>query len=137
MQQGSRTLARDIATVILVAVACPVALFGGALASCAAQGLTPSCAINGVLVSPVLLLAAGALAGILTRGWSGLGLVVVGVVLGLIAVPLVAGAAGNPVPIDPIQGVIAMIWFLPPVALGYGIARGIARLIGRSPAGPR
>ena len=133
MSPGSRSIARDIAAIILVAVACPVALFGGALASCAAQGLTPSCAVNGVLVSPILLLAAGAVAGILTRGWRGLGLVGVGVVLGLIAVPLVAMAAGNPVPIDPVQGVIAMIWFLPPVALGYGIARGLARLTKRTP----
>jgi hypothetical protein len=133
----SRTLARDVAAVVVVAVACPAALFGGALASCAAQGLTPSCAINGVLVSPILLVAAGALAGILVRGWRGLALVGGGVVLGLIAIPLVATAAGNPVPIDPVQGVIAMIWFLPPVTLGYGIARGVARLVGRSPADRR
>jgi hypothetical protein len=132
---GSRTAVRDLAALILVAVACPVALFGGALLTCAAQGLTPSCALNGILVSPVILLAGGALAGILTRGWPGLGFVTVGVILGLIAIPLLAQTAGNPVPIDPIQGVFALIWFLPPVALGYGVARGVARLVGRSSAG--
>lgn len=64
----SRTMIRDIAALLLVAVACPAALFGGALLGCAAQGLTASCALTGILVSPILLLAAGAVAGILTRG---------------------------------------------------------------------
>ncbi len=132
---GSRTAVRDLAALVVVAVACPVALFGGALLTCAAQGLTPTCALNGILVSPVILLAAGVVAGILTRGWPGLGFVTVGVVLGLIAIPLLAQAAGNPVPIDPVQGVFALIWFLPPVALGYGLARGTARVIGRHPEG--
>jgi hypothetical protein len=129
---GSRPIARDIAALALVAVACPAALFGGALLGCAAQGLTASCALNGVLVSPILLLAAGAAAGLLTNGWPGLGFVAAGVVFGMVAIPLLASAAGNPVPIDPVQGVIAMIWFMPPVALGYGITRGLARLAGRS-----
>ncbi len=135
MRARPRTLARDIAALVLVAAACPVALFGGALLGCAAQGLSTSCALNGVLVSPVLLVAAGIAAALLTRGWAGLGIVAVGVLAGMIAIPLVATAAGNPVPIDPVQGVIATIWFLPPVALGYGIGRGIARFGERPSAG--
>lgn len=52
----------------------------------------------------------------------------------MVAIPVVASAAGNPVPVDPVQGVIAMTWFLPPVALGYGIARWLARRVDRSRA---
>lgn len=132
MTPGSRAMAGDMAALLLVAVACPAALFGGAMLGCAAQGLTTSCAMTGILISPPLLVGAGAVAGILTRGWPGLGFVTFGVFLGMLGIPIVASAAGNPVPIDPAQGVIAMIWFLPPVALGYGIARGVARLVARS-----
>ncbi len=121
-------LLRGLAALALVAVACPVALFGGALLGCAAQGLSTSCAINGVLVSPVLLVFAGFVASILTRGWVGMGFVILGVLAGMVAIPTVAAIAGNPVPIDPVQGVIATIWFTPPVLIGYGVGRGLARL---------
>jgi hypothetical protein len=126
---GSRSLVRDLAALVLVAASCPAALFGGALLGCAAQGFTSSCALNGILVSPPLLLATGIVAAWLTSGWAGLGIVAAGVLAGMIAIPLLAAAAGNPVPIDPVQGVFATFWFFPPVALGYGIGRGIARLI--------
>ena len=132
MSPGTRTVLRDLAALVLVAVTCPIALFGGALVSCAAQGLTTECALNGILVSPILLLAAGALAGILTRGWPGLGFVVFGVVAGLVAIPLLTAADGNPVPVDPFSGLLALLFFMPPVVLGYGIARGVARLVTRS-----
>ena len=121
-------LLRGLAALALVAVACPVALFGGALLGCAAQGLSTSCAINGVLVSPVLLVFAGLVASLLTRGWVGLGFVILGVLAGMVAIPIVASIAGNPVPIDPVQGVIATIWFMPPVLIGYGLGRGLTRL---------
>ena len=47
-------LVRDLAAIVVVAVACPAALFGGALVGgallgCAADGLTPECALNGIL----------------------------------------------------------------------------------------
>ncbi len=132
MSLASRTMIRDMAALFLVAVACPAALFGGALLSCATQGLTAECALNGILVSPIILLLAGILAGILTSGWPGLGFVVVGALLGLVTIPLLASSVGNPVPIDPVQGVMALFWFLPPVVLGYGIGRGIVRVVGRS-----
>jgi Na+/phosphate symporter len=135
---GSRTAARDLAAMILVAVACPAALFGstvvgGALLGCAAQEFTPRCAVNGILVSPVLLVGAGILAGFLTSGWPGLGFVTFGVVAGLVAIPLLTAAVGNPVPIDAFSGMFALLFFLPPVALGYGLARGVARLRTKRP----
>jgi len=125
-------LLRRLAALVIVAVACPVALFGGALAGCAAQGFSPSCAINGVLVSPVLLVFAGLAASTLARGWVGLGFVILGVFVGMVAIPVVATIVGNPVPIDPVQGVIATIWFMPPVLIGHGVGRGLIRLRGRS-----
>lgn len=125
-------LLRRLAALALVAVACPVALFGGALLSCATQGLSASCAVNGVLVSPVLLVFAGLGASVLARGWVGLGFVILGVLLGMAAIPVVASVAGNPVPIDPVQGVIATLWFMPPVLIGHGVGRGLVRLRARA-----
>jgi len=124
-------LLRRLGALVLVAVACPVALFGGALLGCATQGLSASCAIDGILVSPVLLAGAGLAASLLARGWPGLGFVGGGVLVGMVAIPVVASLAGNPVPIDPVQGVIATIWFTPPVLIGYGMGRGLARLRAR------
>jgi len=130
---GVGGLMRRLAALVIVAVACPVALFGGALLGCATQGFSASCAINGVLVSPVLLVIAGLGASLVTRGWVGMGFVILGVLVGMVAIPIVASIAGNPVPIDPVQGVIATIWFTPPVLIGYGVGRGLTRLR----AGPR
>jgi hypothetical protein len=127
------TLMRRLAALLVVAVACPVALFGGALLGCATQGLSPSCAIDGILVSPVLLAIAGLGASLLAHGRTGLSFVLLGVLIGMVAIPVVASVAGNPVPIDPVQGVIATIWFTPPVLIGYGVGRGLARLRARSP----
>jgi len=126
------TLVRRLAALLVVAVACPVALFGGALLGCATRGLSASCAIDGILVSPVLLAIAGLGASLLARGRTGLAFVLLGVLVGLVAIPVVASVAGNPVPIDPVQGVIAAIWFTPPVLIGYGVGRGLARLRARS-----
>ena len=130
---GVGGLMRRLAALVIVAVACPVALFGGALLGCATQGFSASCAINGVLVSPVLLVFAGFGASLVTRGWVGMGFVILGVLVGMVAIPIVASIVGNPVPIDPVQGVIATIWFMPPVLIGYGVGRGLTRLR----AGPR
>jgi hypothetical protein len=128
---GTGGLMRRLLALVIVAVACPVALFGGALLGCAAQGFSASCAINGVLVSPVLLFLAGLGASLATRGWVGLSFVILGVLVGMASIPIVASIAGNPVPIDPVQGVIATIWFMPPVLIGYGAGRGVARLRAR------
>jgi hypothetical protein len=136
----SRDAIRRIVAFVAIVAACPAALFGGALAGCAAQGFSPDCALSGILISPPLLLAAGVLAGVLTRGWSGLLLVAVGVVVGMVVLYVIAVATGSVLPFDPVQGLIAAIWFLGPVAAGYGIARAGARLIARparTPARPK
>ena len=121
-------LLRRLVALVLVAVACPVALYGGALLGCATQGISASCAIDGILVSPILLVGAGLAASVLARGRAGLAFVILGVLVGMLAIPVVASVAGNPVPIDPVQGVIATIWFMPPVLIGHGAGRGLARL---------
>ena len=123
-------LLRRLGALVLVAVACPVALFGGALLGCATRGLSASCAIDGILVSPVLLAGAG-LGEPPPRAPTGLGFVMLAVLPGMVAIPVVASIAGNPVPIDPVQGVIATLWFMPPVLIGYGVGRGLARLRAR------
>ncbi|MFH0751276.1 MAG: hypothetical protein V2B17_05525 [Chloroflexota bacterium] len=126
------TLLRRLVALVIVAAACPLALFGGALLGCATQGLSATCAIDGILVSPVLLAGAGLGTSFLARGWSGLGFVVLGVLAGMVAIPIIASVAGNPVPIDPVQGVIATVWFMPPVLIGHGVGRGLARVRARS-----
>ena len=131
---GSRTTLRDIAALVLVAVACPAAFYGGALVSCATTDITDCAARGTVFVSPLVLVAAGVIAGVLTSGWPGLGFVYFGVIAGLATIPFMASASGNPVPIDPFSGIFAMTLFTLPAALGYGIARGIARILGRSDA---
>jgi hypothetical protein len=129
---GLGTFVRRVAALLIVAVACPVALFGGALLGCATRGLSASCAIDGILVSPVLLAGAGLGASLLASGKTGLGFVLLGVLVGMVAIPVLASVTGNPVPIDPVQGVIATIWFTPPVLIGHGAGRGLARLRARS-----
>lgn len=124
-------LLRRFAALVVVAAACPIALFGGVLLGCATRSLNISCAMDGILVSPVLLAGAGFGASLLARGWAGLGFVILGVFVGMVAIPVVASLAGNPIPIDPVQGVIATVWFMPPVLLGHGLGRGLARLRAR------
>jgi hypothetical protein len=130
-------LARDIAAIVVLAIACPAALFGGALAGCAAEGFADACAANGVLLSPLLLVGAGLLGGLLTRGWFGYAIVFVGVVAGMFAILILTTIGGSdPVPLDPITAMIATIWFLAPVTVGYAFARflafGYAFIRGRS-----
>jgi hypothetical protein len=127
-------LLRHVAALVVIAAACPVALFGGVLMGCASRDLSATCAFDGVFVSPVLLAGGGLLASGLASGRAGLGFVILGVLAGMAAIPVVASLAGNPVPIDPVQGVIAAVWFMPPVLLGHGVGRGLARLRSRSRA---
>jgi hypothetical protein len=118
-------LARDIAAIVLVAIACPVALFGGALAGCAADGFSDGCAINGVAFAPLMLVAAGSLAGLLTRGWFGYAILFFGVVVGMFAILILTTVGGSdPVPMDPITAIIATLWFLAPTSIGYVVGRG-------------
>lgn len=123
-------LARSIAALVLLIVACPASLFGSVALGCGFVGYTGRCAMDSALLSPVILAAAGLIAGILMRGWTGLAIVLGGVVLGMFALLFVSEAMGHPVPIDPIQATIATIWFITPTALGYGIGRAAMRVVG-------
>ncbi len=135
---SERSLARDVAALLVIIIACPSALFGGALLGCVAEGFTAACALNGIMISPFMLGAAGIIAGLLSRGWSGLGIAALGVILGMIGVLVLSALLGTLVPIDPVQGTIAWIWFMTPVVVGYGVGRAIGRLVaGRRPARAR
>lgn len=121
-------LARTLAAMAVIVVACPAALFGGAILGCVNSTDFSSCALNGIVISPFLLAAAGLVAGFLLRGGQGIALLAVAVVIGMAIVPLVAGLAGKPVPIDPFAAVIATIWFGFPIFMGYLFGRGLSRL---------
>lgn len=122
------SLFRDAIALVVVALACPAALFGGSMLGCVGQGFDPSCALNAIYISPVLLLASGAVAGIVSRGWTGLLIVFVGTVIGMTAILFLSFDIEKPVPVDPISGALATIWFFAPVAIGYGIGRLLWRI---------
>jgi hypothetical protein len=117
------SMLRDLIATAIVALACPLAVFGGANLGCVGQGFNGECAMAAVVISPILLLFAGGLAGLVTRGWTGLMLVFIGVVIGMIAILVLSFGVGQPVPVDPISGVIATVWFTAPVMIGYGMGR--------------
>ena len=120
---------RDLVAFLVILVACPAAVFGGANLGCVGSAsFNGDCALNAVVISPLLLLVAGAVAGIATRGWTGLLVVLVGTVAGMFAILFLSFAAGRPVPVDPISGVIATVWFSGPIVIGYAIGRVIVRL---------
>lgn len=119
-------IARHIATVLVIALACPVALFAGVNISCSASGgLTPQCAGNGLLLSPLILFLAGAISSLLERRIIGFVLGAVGIVLGMALLwIIVAVVRGIMLPLDPVQAAIATIWFgVPPIA-GWIVGRG-------------
>jgi hypothetical protein len=122
-QRSDAGWGRVAAAVILLALACPAALFGGSMLGCIGQGFNGSCAMDAIFVSPIILLASGFVAGLLMRGFTGAILMVVGVIVGMFLVLFVAFGVGRPVPVDPISGVIATFWFLSPVAVGYFFGR--------------
>jgi hypothetical protein len=123
-------LARNLVAFILVIVACPASLYVTVALGCAALGYTGQCAMDSALLSPIVLLAAGFTAGLLTRGWTGLAIVVVGVVIGMFLLLFVAVALDHPVPIDPISATIGAIWFLTPTLFSYGVGRAVMLVIG-------
>ena len=116
---------RDFLAIVIAAVACPVAVFGGSLLGCVGNGggFVSSCAMNAAYIAPLLLIAAGMLAGLVTRGWTGLLMVFVGTVIGMVAILVLSFGVGEMVPLDPISGVIATIWFTAPITIGYAIGR--------------
>ncbi len=122
------SLLRDAVALVVVALACPAALFGGSMLGCVGQGFDPSCALNAIFISPILLLASGVAAGLVSRGWTGLLITFVGTVIGMAAILVLSFGVGEPVPVDPISGVLATIWFFTPIAIGYAAGRLLWRL---------
>ena len=88
MEAPRYSLLRDLVALVVVAVACPIALFGGSMLGCVGQGFTSACALNAAYISPVLLIASGLVAGLVTLGWTGLFVVLVGTA---IVLPFIAG----------------------------------------------
>jgi hypothetical protein len=117
------SLARDILAFAITAVACPVSVGAQWLAGCVGQGVSASCVMDAVLVGPVVLAAGGFAAGLSTRGWTGLLIVYVGGAIGMISILGLASLGGHSIPFDPVSGVIATIWFMAPVTIGYLVAR--------------
>jgi hypothetical protein len=124
---------RDWLAMVVVLLAVPVSVFGGTNIACVGQGFTPDCEWQAVWISPLLLIGAGAIAGLITSGWTGLFVVGVGQVLGQVIIVLLAYAAGRPVPIDWFSAIVATVWFGAPIAIGYGVARGVSWLTARRP----
>jgi len=128
MPTARSTLVRNVAAVAIIAGGCPTALFGGALIGCASQGFTTSCAMSGLVLAPLLLFAAGLVAALLARGLAGLVVLLLGVALGMTSLFFLALILHDPLPLDPVQGVIAWIWFITPTTVGYGLGRVGVRL---------
>lgn len=119
MSSGRVRILRMIGVVVIVAITCPTALFGGALTGCAGEGFNGGCATSASFLAPILLIAVGIIAAVLVRGWRGYALVVVGVVIGMIAIFALSAAAGSILPFDLITGTLWTLWFLAPVTLGW------------------
>ena len=128
MKTVTHGMLRDFLAVVIVILACPVALAGGSMLGCLGQGFSSACAQSAIVIAPVILLVGGAAAGLSTRGWTGLLLVYVGVIVGMAAILIVTFGIGKPVPLDPVSGVIATAWFIVPVTIGYGMARLAMRI---------
>jgi hypothetical protein len=122
------SLLRDLLAIVIIALACPLAVLAQWTVGCLGQGFGASCALDAMFVSPVLLLGAGVLAGLSTRGWTGLLLVWIGGGAGMASILVMAGALGRSIPIDPISAVIATFWFMGPASAGYGVGRIVSHL---------
>ena len=130
MNEVRYSLLRDILALVIVALACPLAVYGGSAAACIGTGgLEFECAINGVWIAPLMLLVAGLVAGFVTRGWTGLLIVLVGTVIGMFSILVISFMVGRPVPVDGFSGIVATIWFLTPIVIGYGVGRVIVRVM--------
>jgi hypothetical protein len=114
---------RDVIALVVVAAACPLAVFGGAMLGCVGQSFVSECAMRAGFISPVLLVGAGAIAGLVTRGWTGLLVVLVGTFTGMVAILLVSFGVARPVPLDWFSAIVATIWFSVPIVIGYGVGR--------------
>ena len=82
-----------------------------------------------MFISPLLLMVAGVIAGLITSGWTGLLVVGFGQIAGQVVILVMSYLAGRPVPIDPFNAIIATLWFGVPIAIGYGLARLGSRIV--------
>jgi hypothetical protein len=120
---------RDLIALIVVVLACPLAVFGGANVGCVGHTeFAGSCAVTVIFLSPLILLIGGAIAGISTTGWTGLLVTIVGMVIGMFAILVVSYVAGNPVPLDWFSAVVASGFFGAPIVVGYGAGRLVSRV---------
>lgn len=119
---------RDVVAFTIVAVACPLALFFGSMADCMVQGFEPKCAQAAFGIAPMLLFAAGVVAGLVTSGWTGLLFGFLGTIVGMIVILVISFEVSEPLPLDPFTGIIATFWFGVPTVTGYGVGRVISRL---------
>ena len=131
MKTNRYSLVRDWIALVIILFAVPLSVLGGTNIACVGQGISSGCALDAVFISPVLLVGAGFVAGLITRGWTGLFVVGVGQILGQFLILLLSYLAGRGVPVDPFSGVIATVWFGAPIAIGYGVARGAAWIASR------
>jgi hypothetical protein len=131
LQEQPNSLVRDWVALLIIFVAVPMSVFGGVNVACVGQGVTSSCAPQVVFLSPMVLLISGVLAGVITRGWTGLFVVGVGQIAGQVLIVLLSYVSGRPVPVDLFSGIVATIWFGAPIAIGYGLSRLASRLSGR------
>ena len=131
MKTNRYSLVRDWIALVIILFAVPLSVLGGTNIACVGQGISSGCALDAVFISPVLLMGAGFVAGLITRGWTGLFVVGVGQILGQFLILLLSYLAGRGVPVDPFSGVIATVWFGAPIAIGYGLARGAVWIASR------
>jgi len=124
------TVLRDWIALVLILVVVPLSVFGGTNIGCIGQGLSQACASQAVLISPLLLMIAGVIAGLITSGWTGLLVVGFGQIAGQVVILVMSYIAGRPVPIDPFNAIIATLWFGVPIAIGYGLARLGSLIVG-------
>ena len=125
------TVLRDWIALVLILVVVPVSVFGGTNIGCVGQGISQVCAPESVFISPLLLFAAGVIAGLITSGWTGLFVVGLGQIAGQFVIVVMSYTAGRPVPIDLFSGLVATLWFGAPIAAGYGAARGLSWILNR------
>ena len=129
MDAPRHAMMRDLLALVVVVLACPVAVFGGANLGCVGSAaFNGSCALTVIFVSPLILLVGGAIAGISSRGWTGLLVSLVGMVIGMFLILGLSFLAGKPVPVDIFTGVVATLFFGIPIMVGYAIGRVIVRL---------
>jgi hypothetical protein len=127
---------RDWLAMILILFAVPLSVFGGTNIACVGQGLSQECSYVGLLLSPMLLMVAGVVAGLITSGWTGLFVVGTGQIAGQVVILVAAYLSGRPdaVVLDWFSAITATIFFGAPIAIGYGLARGAMLVVGRRKA---